>query len=87
MREIRYSITYSPNVTIYIDARGDVLAHELGFYGESFRTMHDHKTGVTLMDSSEAESHVGKIIYGSVLEYIDKLGITEMYYNPDDEPF
>jgi hypothetical protein len=87
MAEIKYSISFTPNVTIYIDSRGSVMAQELRFNGDSFKILHDYKTGKLTADAAEAEALVGKIIYGSVLEYVDKLGITEMYYSPDDEPF
>lgn len=86
MAEIRYTVRLKPYVRICMDARGNVMNHEINFE-DSFTELYDHKTGDVRPTSEEAEKHLGKIIYGSTIEYLGKLGITEMFYNPDDEPF
>lgn len=86
MAEIRYTARFNPYVRISFDAKGNIMNHEINFE-DSFTELYDHKTGGDYRHTEEAEKHLGKIIYGSLMEYLDKLGITEMFYNPDDEPF
>lgn len=87
MGEIKYTARFKPYVRISFDKNGNVMSHELNFEEGEFIELYDHKSGGSYRHTEEAEKHLGTIIYGSLMEHLDKLGITEMFYNPDDEPF
>jgi hypothetical protein len=87
MAEIRYRMTYNPEVCIYFDAKGNLMAHEIDLPGSRLTQMYDHKTGQTFDSADAASEHMGKIIYGSIVERLGSLALTQFFYDPNDEPF
>lgn len=87
-----YTLTLIPHVHITFDKKGNIAGHSIDFGAEMGWLIKnepdDLPDGVVLYPTlMAAEEQLGKIIYGSVMEYVDTLALTQMYYNPDDDPF
>ena len=87
-----YTLTLIPQVTVTFDKKGNVMQHGITFFPPAGwlvkNSPDDLPDGVVLYPTlDEAEKHLGKIIFGSIMEYVDTLAVTQMYHNPDEDPF
>jgi len=81
-----YTLTLVPQVTITFDKKGNVAAHNIDFASQ-IGWLADNNTSDLFPTLQAAETKLGKIIYGALMEYVDTLAVVQMYYSPDDEPF
>jgi hypothetical protein len=86
MADKRYVLTYFPKVVLGFDSKGNLLSHDIDLSGV-FANMFDVATNTIKYQEREAEDHMGKIVYQSIIERLGTLALTEFYQHPDDEPF
>ncbi len=82
-----YVLAFKPTIHVFIDKKGFVTNWDIDFLETTLVDMYATETQQFFDTPADMQAELGKKVYESVMNYIARLGLTEVYHDEFEEPF
>lgn len=86
-RKHEYVLAFKPTVHVFIDKKGYVTNWDIDFLENTLVDMYATETQQFFDTPADMQAELGQKIYESVMTYIARLGLAEVFHDEFEEPF
>lgn len=82
-----YVLAFKPTVHVFIDKRGFVSNWDIDFLENTLVDLYKTETQEFFDTPADMQAELGKKVYESVMLYVARLGLAEVFHDDGEEPF